>query len=153
VDGGQLHLAINHLPIIGIMLGTVLVGVTLAWRRDPGLMLASAIILSLGGVGGVASYFSGEDAEHAVEERPGYDHDALETHEDSARFATVSGLAAAAPGGYVAFRALRGLPVGTRLLAGWLLVSLWASATMVRMGLTGRVVGHPGVYGEKSIDP
>jgi hypothetical protein len=145
----QAHLAVNHLPIIGAMLGLALVLFAVLRRGDRGVVHAATLVLALAGVGGVGAYLSGEESEDAAEER-GIDHDTIEAHEDGAKLAVVMLLLSAGVGGWISWRAAKGAVPGAAM-AGWVVVTGLAVGSMVRMGLTGREIGHPHLYGDGAV--
>jgi hypothetical protein len=101
-----LHLAINHVPVLGVMFGFAILAFALAKRQQEAWRLGLAI-LALAGFVGIFAYRSGEAAEEIVEENAAISHDAIEAHEDAGKLAAWSAglLGAAALVGLVAFRA------------------------------------------------
>lgn len=148
MTGTELHLLLNHLPVVGTFFGLALALLS-AWRpREAGVLYAAALVLGLSASGGVGAYLSGEEAEEALEERGGVEHDAIEAHEDAAPFALGFLLAAAASGGWLAYGVARGRTPARVPAAAFVVLTALSAATMARMGLTGRALGHPAVYGE-----
>ena len=81
-----LHLAINHIPVIGIPVtfAFLVYGVrtrNLEFQRFSLLILAAlaAVVLPV--------YLTGEPAEEFVEHLAGFSHDAIEAHEDFGKYA------------------------------------------------------------------
>lgn len=97
MDGLQLHLLTNHLPIIGTMaaLFVVILGML---RKNDGAITAGLIIYVVMAVAVVPAYLSGEEAEERVEEIAGVSHDVIHEHEEMAELSlwltSVSGLLA-----------------------------------------------------------
>lgn len=147
MTGEQFHLMINHLPIVGALLGLMLVAFSAVRTGDSGVRYAAALVLALSAAGGGAAFYSGEDAEHAAEERPGYNEDLVEEHEDGAKWAGILLGAAAAVGGWLCFLTVKGRPVPVAGTAGWLVLSALAAASMARTGMAGRVMEHGELYG------
>lgn len=80
----HLHLLLNHGPLFAVAFSLPLLVFGLLRRNDTvsrvslvGLITAAALCLPV--------YFSGEDAEHAVEDLQGVSHEFLEEHEDAAK--------------------------------------------------------------------
>ncbi len=89
MNGAQLHLAINHLPIFATFFGLVFLVVGL-WRPLlPVVRRAGLLFLVAGGLGAGAAYFTGEPAEDVVEDMPGITHQRIHEHEESAELATI----------------------------------------------------------------
>lgn len=105
MTAAHVHLALNHFPIIGGIIASVLVVAALV-RKDRALMRAAMLAFFLVGAVAVPVYLSGEPAEEVVEGLAGVSHDAIEEHEDAAVWAFVSlGVAGAlALAGLVGFR-------------------------------------------------
>lgn len=82
----HLHLLTNHLPIIGFAFGFLL----LAWallKKSEDITMAAYAVLVISGVGGVVTFFTGEEAEEAVEHLPGISHDLIHEHEEAGELA------------------------------------------------------------------
>jgi len=84
----HLHLLLNHLPIVGTIIGTLLLAVALLRRSDE-LGKFSLGLFALLGVSALVVYLTGEPAEDAVEKLPGISHGIVERHEDAALVATI----------------------------------------------------------------
>jgi hypothetical protein len=83
-----LHLVLNHFPVIGAVLGMLLLGVALA-RGSGELTKVGLGFFGLIGAIAVIVYFTGEPAEELVERLPGFSETITERHEDVALIATV----------------------------------------------------------------
>lgn len=147
MNGEQVHLLINHLPIVGSFLGLALALLATARKGDAGALYAAALVLGLSAAGGGVAYLSGEAAEEAVEARPGFDHDVVEEHEDGALLALVLLAAAAAAGGGLSVLASRGRALPRMSTFAWVAITALSAAAMTRQGLSGRRIGHPEAYG------
>ena len=76
-----MHLMINHLPIVGTFLGT-LVLIFALWRRSDHTEVAAYFLFIISSLGAVIAYLTGEGAEEAVEHIQGISKNAIERHED-----------------------------------------------------------------------
>jgi uncharacterized membrane protein len=85
----HLHLLLNHFPVIGAVIGLLLLAFA-AWRGGPELLRATFALYVLLGIVAVVVYLTGEPAEEAVEKLPGFSDALLERHEDVALIATVA---------------------------------------------------------------
>lgn len=136
----QIHLLINHLPILGVFLALPL----LAWSilgKKPDLARGAFLLLVLAGLGSFVATRSGEQAEELVEGQPGVTHALIHDHEErgeQTRTAclVVGGLAllGLAWPKAASSNAFRGLVVVGALVAG----GLGALA-----GHTGGLIRHP----------
>lgn len=84
----HLHLLLNHLPVVGTVIGTLLLAVALLRRSDELGRISLGLFGLLGAIALVV-YLTGEPAEDAVEKLPGISHGLVERHEDAALVATI----------------------------------------------------------------
>ncbi|MEX0995575.1 MAG: hypothetical protein WDZ45_00840 [Flavobacteriaceae bacterium] len=79
----HLHLALNHFPLIGLLIGILVLLVGFLIRKEQikatalGIFIFSALMA-------IAANYTGEGAEHAIENLPGISEHYIETHEDAA---------------------------------------------------------------------
>lgn len=88
MSAAHLHLAINHIPVLGTLFAAAILAYGL-WRAQDAVVRVALGLLVASGVGGVGAYFSGEEAEDLVEGLPGVTHAAIEAHEEVALIAVV----------------------------------------------------------------
>jgi len=141
MNGPHLHLAFNHLPvvgsvIIGLVLFVALVPAGKAFRR---LALAGLVVVALAGL---PAFFSGEGAEEGIEHLPGIEERRIGQHEDLAKVALIVLEFAGAVGlaGLIIFRR-RAIPGS--LLALALVVDLGAVVLLARVATLGGEIRHP----------
>ncbi|MFN7930605.1 MAG: hypothetical protein U0Y68_22320 [Blastocatellia bacterium] len=82
------HLLLNHLPVIGTILGVLL----LAWgtiRKSEEVTQASLGLLVIAAVLAIPTFLTGEPAEEVAEHLPGVTKAIIERHEDIARIALI----------------------------------------------------------------
>ena len=84
----HLHLLLNHFPVLGAILGAVLLAVALL-RRSSELTKVSLAFLALVGVASVIVFLTGEPAQDALEKLPGFSERLVDEHEDVALAATI----------------------------------------------------------------
>lgn len=94
MDPAYLHLATNHIPVIGVPLGiaVLLFGF---WRRSDDLKAMSFLIFAFLGMASIAVFLLGKGGEDFVGEIAGVSGSAIEAHEDFAKYALASVLACA----------------------------------------------------------
>lgn len=88
MDFTHLHLLINHLPILGSLLGALVLIYGL-YKNSHETVLASYLVLVIACLGGLITYLTGEPAEETVEQIRGISKTAIESHEESAEFAII----------------------------------------------------------------
>lgn len=83
MDLSHLHLLINHLPIIGSMLGGLVLAFAI-WEKSNRTKVAAYGVLIISSIGAVVAYLTGEAAEELVENISGVLKDTIKQHEDAA---------------------------------------------------------------------
>lgn len=89
MDASHIHLLSNHVPILGVFFGIIVLIFGMN-RQSPPTMAAAYLVFIISALVGLAAYFSGEGAEHIVENLPGVTHDAIEEHEEVALYTLIS---------------------------------------------------------------
>jgi hypothetical protein len=142
MTAAHFHLALNHIPLLGILFGAALLAYGL-WRDSSDVQHASLGLLAIAGLTTIAVYLTGEPAEDIVEGLAGVSHDAIEAHESLGTYALVAGL-------LTAFSALLALALhaARQHLARWtvLLTLTLAIASTGLIGYTanlGGKISHP----------
>lgn len=83
----DLHLLLNHIPILGTVFLVILLAAGLGRSRDvTTVALVLTVVLSLVGIG---TYLTGEPAEHYIRKTAWFDHDVAHEHEENAERATI----------------------------------------------------------------
>ncbi|MFM8178483.1 MAG: hypothetical protein ACKOAG_04760 [Candidatus Kapaibacterium sp.] len=141
MDAAHLHLLLNHAPIVGTVIGTVL----LAWAvitRQASVRAAAASVLVAMALVAIPVYLSGEPAEESVEELPGVSEAFIEDHEDAAKWSLVAMevAGALALSGIVASR--KGHPLADALGKATLVVGVITCVLMARTGNLGGQIRH-----------
>lgn len=75
------HLLLNHLPVIGIVIGTLILIAGFLFRN--GIIKKTALgVFVFAALFAIPAYLTGEGAEETVEKMPGVTEAAIENHED-----------------------------------------------------------------------
>ena len=142
MSAAHFHLALNHIPLLGILFGAALLAYGL-WRDTSEVQKASLGLLAVAGLITIAVYLTGEPAEEIVEGLAGVSHDAIEAHEALGMYALVASL-------LTAFSALLALILGAvrQHLIRWtvLLTLVLAIMSTGLLGYTanlGGKISHP----------
>lgn len=86
MDPVHVHLIVNHLPVLGSLIGfLVLLYAWITGSRET--KIAAAVILLAAGIGGLVANASGEEAEDRVETIAGVNEAGIEAHEEAAETA------------------------------------------------------------------
>ena len=141
-NGAQVHLLLNHLPILGVLFSLLLLGYG-AWRKNLEIQKVSAGALVLIGLLSIPAFKSGEAAEEIVEDRAGISEVLIHNHEEAAELAfwALEAFAIAALIGLVYFRTPRTWPAwfSAVLITGMLVIG----GLMARAGHLGGLISHP----------
>jgi len=89
MSGVHLHLVLSHIPVVGIVIGVVLLG----WgviRRSNDLSKAGLVLFVALALLSLAAVLTGESAEDVAEQLAGVDKASIDRHEDAAQIAAVS---------------------------------------------------------------
>lgn len=111
MNGANLHLILNHLPVIGEPFCVLLLvaGIVKKSAEIKKLSLLGFVVVALTAI---PVYLTGEPAEEVVEHLPGVVQSLIESHEEAALFALIAAeaLGAAALAGLLLFRGARTPP-------------------------------------------
>lgn len=119
----HLHLLLNHIPVVGALIGIALFTYAVIRRNSEVAKITLALFVILAVIAG-AVFFTGEPAEEAIEHLPGFSSALTERHEELARVSTL---------GFVGFALL-----GLATLAYYRRRQLprWITATGLAISLT-----------------
>jgi hypothetical protein len=141
MNAAHLHLLLNHVPVLGSLIGAaVLIGTALSPRqtgRTTGLVL-----LIVAGVFGAATYLTGEPAEEIVERLPNISHDLIHEHEEAAE-PTVWLLGASGALALVSLVLARRRPLHRGVLVLVVALAALAALATLRTAALGGHIHHP----------
>lgn len=89
MNPAHLHLLINHVPVIGAVIGLALLAAAIVRRSDE-LARVTFWLYALLGAASLVVYLTGEPAEEAVERLAGVSESLIEQHEEAALVATIA---------------------------------------------------------------
>ncbi len=149
MNAAQIHLMLNHLPVIGALFATVILAAGLLWRNAllQRLALGTLVVVALAAV---PVYLSGEPAEEIIEHAAGVEKSVVKTHEDMAQVALI----AVEVIGFVALVALvlyrrRAMATG---FAAVLLIAMFAlCGTLAWTAHLGGQIRHPELRGAVAV--
>jgi hypothetical protein len=145
VNAAYVHVALNHVPVLGTVFGLLLLAAAVA-RRNQTLLRSGWVTLAIVALVAVPVYLTGEGAEEIVEGDPAVSHDAIEAHEELALVALV-GLEAL---GLLALAALvlsRRGPAPAWLGPTSLVLALAVAGLMLLTAERGGRINHPEIHG------
>lgn len=141
MDQTHIHLLINHLPILGSILGA-LVLIQGIWTKSNQTIVAAYTLLICASAGALIAYLTGEGAEETVENIQGIAENMIEQHEESAIFALISSiiLGIASIGGLLL--TFKKSPHTKSAAIAILLISLISFGLVARTGYLGGQIRH-----------
>ncbi|MEO8884434.1 MAG: DUF2231 domain-containing protein [Mucilaginibacter sp.] len=146
----HIHLLITHLPIIGAMLGA-LVLIHGIWRKSNSTLIAAYNILILSAIGAGIAYITGEGAEEAVEHLQGVSKSVIEEHAESA-LVSIIGLAVVGAIALIGVLVTQANSSLTRRVALWTLAaSVVGFALVARTGYLGGKIRHADEIGNNKV--
>lgn len=137
----HLHLLINHLPIIGSLLGS-LVLVYGIWVKSDETKIAGLGLLIISAIGAIVAYVTGEGSEDAVEKIAGVSKQAIEQHGDFALYAMIALIVAGVTSILGIFFTIRKSPLANIVSTITLIIALVGFGLAARTGYQGGQIRH-----------
>jgi hypothetical protein len=142
ISPAQVHLALNHLPVVGALLASVVLVLGALVRNAP-LRHFGLGLLVFAMVAALPVYFSGEPAEERIEHLPGVSEQTIEHHEDAALTALIAILVGGSiAGAALLTAAMRRDKAAQALFALALVSSVSATALLARAAHLGGQIRH-----------
>lgn len=142
MDPLQLHLLVNHLPIIGAFTALIVVVVGLV-RKNTAVRTVGLSVYAVMALAVLPTYFSGEGAEERIENIAGINHDVIEEHEESAELALTVMLIAAAVALGALFTQWKDMSIAPTLTTVFVVIALLAMIQIARTGHEGGKIRRP----------
>jgi len=153
MNGAQIHLVVNHLPIVGSLIA-VLVLLAGSILKNPTVRRTGVALLAFAALTTLPAYFSGEEAEEVIEHLPGVSEALIHDHEEAAELA----LALLAGAGVLAAATL-GLGVmkkekwESKLQVFCLLAAVISFGALANTGHLGGLIRHPEIRDGSATSP
>jgi uncharacterized membrane protein len=146
MSDAQIHLLLNHVPILGVPVAALLL-MAAALRRSEDLAKAGLWALLVAGLAAVPVYLTGHGAEELVEHLPGVVESAIHAHEEAAE-AALTGVLVLGAGGLLALAfAWKRRAVPWRGVYALLAASLPVFGLLAYAGHLGGLIRHPELRG------
>lgn len=142
MNGAQIHMLSNHLPVLGTAFAAAL---TLAgiWRGSEDLKKAGLWAFVLAALSALPAYFSGEGAEEIVEHLSGVTEKMIKPHEEAAEKALIAVLLLGATALGALIHAFKKKVLHPMAAQAVLALSLPVIAALVYVAHLGGLVHHP----------
>lgn len=88
MNATHLHLLLNHFPIIGTLIGAIIIIYGFI-KRDPKIKNLASLLIVIMSLIALPVFFTGEPAEEYIENIQGISEATIEKHEEAAEFAIV----------------------------------------------------------------
>lgn len=141
----HLHLLINHLPVFGSILGALVLIYGL-WKKSIHTQIAAYLVFIISSIGVVITYYTGEDAEEAVEHIAGISKSLIHEHEEAGEFALIFCIVLGVIALVGLFLSLRKQGLARIAAVITLLVALFSFSVFARTGYLGGLIRHPEVH-------
>lgn len=143
----HVHLLLNHFPIIGTLIGVVLLALGI-FRKESVLRFVGASIIVVMAIITLPVNKSGEAAEETVEHIQGVNEDMLEEHEEAAEFAMFFMLLTGIVTLVTQVLDKRNHPKTNLAYIISLVLATFTLTTMVRTGFLGGQIRHTEINGQ-----
>ncbi len=146
MNSTHVHILLNHFPIIGTLIGTMLLlyGV---WKKNKSIQNVSLITIFVMALIAIPVFLTGEPAEESVENLPGIVKSAIEEHEEAGEIAFWSMMIT----GVVSLMSIALLVLQNKTAKTFVMFSLLASIAtsilMARAGYLGGQIRHSEING------
>jgi len=149
INGAHLHLLLNHVPILGSVFALVLLAFGYFMRNDT-LSKAALWTLVVVSLIAIPAFLSGEEAEHAVEDRPGISNTQIHEHEEQAEIAFWALMCSGAIALGTLMASMKTQSVNRTLLFLNMVFIVGTFALMARTGNSGGAIRHPEIQSAAS---
>lgn len=142
MNAAHFHLAVNHLPVVGLLfaLGVLAVG---RFIRSEAAIKTGLWLTAATGLLAIPAYVSGEPAEEIVERLPGISEALIEPHEEAAAIALTVTLLAGVLAGIALFLSRNARPSPKRFLLAVFGSAVIAAGCMAWTAKLGGEIHHP----------
>jgi uncharacterized membrane protein len=152
MNGAQLHLLSNHVPVLGVAFAAALTMVGLLRNSDE-LKKAGLWAFVLTGLSALPAYFTGDGAEHLVEHLPGVAESLIHQHEEAAEKALTGALVLAVAALVFLIRSWRGSALPRWSVPAVLGLSVPVMLTLAYAAHLGGLVRHTEIRAAGSAIP
>ena len=141
MNAAHFHLVVNHVPVVGTLIGLLLLAVGL-WRRWTPVVRTGLGVFVFSALLAIPAFFSGEKAERIVEDADGVSERYIHAHEEAAEtaFGAVEVIGAASLAALILFRQTPVFPAWS--LTVLLILGVAAGGLLARAADLGGQIRH-----------
>lgn len=136
----HLHLILNHIPVVALPLATLFLAFAV-YKKNIQMKIFSLMILICVGLVTVPTYFTGEPAEHMIEDFPGVRENVISPHEEGAEKVLIVVLVMSATA-IAALALQKNQKRHEQLVIAVLCLAAFGSAGLMYTGYTGGQIRH-----------
>lgn len=152
MNATHIHLIISHLPIVGSILGAMVLGFAI-FRENNDTKIAAYGLFILSAIGAGIAYATGEGAEESVEKLPGVMESIIERHEDFAIYSLISLIVLGVVSLAALFLNKRFVGVSKTIAVGIFFLAVVSFGLVARTGYLGGQIRHTEIRdGVQNID-
>ena len=151
MDTTHLHLLLNHFPIIGTLIGTVLLLYGI-WKKNISIQQISLATIFVMALIAIPVFLTGEPAEDKIENLPGVVESIIEQHEEMAEIALWTMLAAGLISGITIALQLLNNKMAKSFVMISMLISLVSFGLMARTGYLGGQIRHTEIRANATVN-
>jgi uncharacterized membrane protein len=146
MNGAEIHLLLNHVPVLWTGVGVLLLAAALV-RKSEEIKKASLCVFIASALAAIPTYVTGEPAEEIVAHLPGVSESFIEAHEEAAEAAAVALgiLGVVSLAGLLGFR--RAAPLPRWFAVGSLALAVVVGGLMARAAHLGGQIRHTEIRG------
>ncbi len=147
MDGAHIHLLLTHFPIVGTILGVLILAFGI-YKKNQSVINTALVTFVAMAVLTVPVFLSGEEAEEVVEHMPGVSENIIEEHEELAEVAIwfMGLLGVMALAGLLAD--MKKLPFVKTLIMATFVFSIITFGVFAKVGNLGGKIRHPEIRNE-----
>lgn len=146
----EIHLMLNHLPVLGTLFGIVILFIGI-FKSNKMVTIIALSFLLFSGFMSLPVNKSGENAEHVVEEYPGVSHDQIHEHEELAESVMPLALVMALLSAFAIYFQVKSHPRARISAISVLIIALVTFVLMALVAHEGGKIRRPDLRNEASI--
>lgn len=150
MNEAHIHLVVNHLPIVGILIG-LLVLITGFLLKKPEVKATALGIFVFSSLASIAAFYSGEGAEEVVEKISGISETLINQHEESAELFFTVILILGAISLITLFLEIKKMKFAKFGFALVIILSLVAGVLAKNVGTTGGEIRHTEIRNDANL--